>query len=217
MRIAGTVAIAFLAAAAPLWAVQEPPASDPSAAAPSAETPSAGPAQAIPPPANPVPDPTLPARTAATIDRKNQVVVGLGFGVPLGAALRLDLLHGLTADVSEEREHVSAVCAVPLPHCARGFLLGAEAGYGGGKLSLGVGANARVDSEDFRGKVGVGFRLSLARTWGSPIGTASGLTYLGPELDLYVLRFGVDLGVLWRVSGAGGASALFTWGLGIRL
>jgi hypothetical protein len=216
MRIAGTVAIAFLAAAAPLWAVQEPPASDPAAAAPSAGTPSAGPTQDILP-ANPVPDPTLPARTAATIDRKNQVVVGLGFGGPLGAALQLDLLHGLAADVSEERERVSAVCAVPLRRCARGFLLGAEAGYGGGKLSLGVAANARVDSEDFRGKLGVGFRLSLARTWGSPIGTASGLTYLGPELDLYVLRFGVDLGVLWRVSGAGGASALFTWGLGIRL
>ena len=201
MKIAGTLAVACLVAAAPLWAGQ-PPDSDPPAAAPSA---------------NPVPDPTLPARTATTIDRKSQAVIGLGFGGPLGAALRLDLLHGLVADVREEKEHVSAVCAVPLPHCARGFLLGAEAGYGGGKLSLGVGANARVDSEDFHGTVGAGFRLSLARTWGSPIGTAPGLTYLGPELDLHILRFGVDLGVLWRVSGAGGASALFTWGLGIRL
>ena len=106
---------------------------------------------------------------------------------------------------------------MPIPHCAGGFVLDAEAGSGGGKLSLGVGANARVQSDDFHGTVGVGLKASLARTWGSPVGTEPGLTYLGPELDLYVLRFGVALGVLWRVSGSGGSSALFTWGVGIRL
>jgi hypothetical protein len=166
---------------------------------------------------SPAPDPRLPARTDVTIDRKDQVVAGIGFGGPTGAVLRLDLLHGLGADVREEKERVKAVCAVPLPHCGHGFLLGAEAGSGGGKLSLGVGANARVDSEDFRGTVGVALQLSLARTWGSPIGTDERLTYLGPELDLYVLRFGLTLGTLWRVSGTGGASFLVSWGFGIRL
>jgi hypothetical protein len=152
-----------------------------------------------------------------TIDRRNAVVAGLRFGGPTGAALRVSLLHGLGADVREKDGRVDAVCAVPIPHCAGGFLLDAEAGSGGGRLSLGIGANAKVQSDDFRGTVGAGVKLSLAQTWGSPVGTDPGLTYLGPELDLYVLRVGLSLGVLWRVAGVGGASALFSWGVGFRL
>lgn len=209
------------------------PEAPPSAATPAEATPAeATPAEAtpatvpptgaVPSPAAPspvevAPDPTLPARTDVTIDRRNQVVAGIGFGGPLGGTFRLDLLHGLGADVREEKEHVTATCALPIQYCGGGFVLGAEAGSGGGKLSLGVGANARAQSDDFHGTVGVGLKASLARTWGSPVGTEPGLTYLGPEFDLYVLRFGVTLGVLWRVSGSGGSSALFTWGLGIRL
>lgn len=210
MRVAGALVVALLAASVPSWAGQEPPLPDaPPAAA--AEAPPA------PPPANPVPDPSLPARTDVTLDRRDQLMAGVAFGGPLGAVLRLDLLHGLGADVREEKERVKAVCAVPLPHCGHGFLLGAEAGSGGGKLSLGVGANARVDSEDFRGSVGVALQLSLARTWGSPIGTGTGLTYLGPELDLFVLRLGLTLGTLWRVSGQGGDSFVISWAVGLRL
>jgi hypothetical protein len=74
-----------------------------------------------------------------------------------------------------------------------------------------------VHEEDFRGTLGVGLRAALARTWGSPIGTDPGLTYLGPELDLAVVRVNVTLGVLWRVSGQGGASVLFSWGVGFGL
>ena len=55
-------------------------------------------------------------------------------------------------------DRVKAVCALPIPHCAQGFLVQADAGSGGGKLSLGVGARAHVDEEDFRGTVGVGLR-----------------------------------------------------------
>jgi hypothetical protein len=157
------------------------------------------------------------AETEVTIDRRNAVVAGVRFGGPIGASLRLSLLHGLGAKVREKDEKVDAVCAVPIPHCAGGFLLEGEAGSGGGKLSLGVGANAEVQSEDFHGTVGAGFKLSLAQTWGNPLGTEPGLTYLGPELDLYVLRVGVNLGVLFRVAGDGGSSALFSWGLGLRL
>jgi len=165
----------------------------------------------------PKPPGGLPAEAEVTIDRRNAVVAGVRFGGPTGASLRLSLLHGLGAKVREKDEKVDAVCAVPIPHCAGGFLLDAEAGSGGGKLSLGVGANAKVQSEDFRGTVGAGFKLSLAQTWGNPVGTDPGLTYLGPELDLYVLRVGVNVGVLFRVAGDGGSSALFSWGLGLRL
>jgi len=212
LRIVTALALSCAAVASPLWA-QEAPSPDPVPAAVAA----AAPAPATEAPADVAPNPALPAKTDITIDRRNQVVAGLGFGGPLGATFRVDLLHGLGADVREEKERVKAVCALPIPHCGGGFLLGAEAGSGGGKLSLGVGANARVDSEDFKGTVGVDLKLSVARTWGSPIGTEPGLTYLGPELDLSVLRFGVGLGVLWRIAGDGGSSVLFTWGLGIRL
>jgi hypothetical protein len=158
-----------------------------------------------------------PAEAEVTIDRRNAVVAGVRFGGPIGASLRLSLLHGLGAKVSERDEKVDAVCSVPVPHCAGGFILDGEAGSGGGKLSLGAGANAKVQSEDFRGTVGAGLKLSLAHTWGNPVGTDPGLTYLGPELDLYVLRVGVNVGVLFRVAGDGGSSTLFSWGLGLRL
>lgn len=238
MRVRGSFVLACAVLAQPLWAGQDPPASTPAAVAPAGPTvpaeptapAEATPAEATPAPAAPpvalapaappvdvAPDPTLPARAEVTIDRRNQFTAGIGFGGPLGATLRVDLLHGLGADVSEEKERVKAVCALPIQYCGGGFVLGAEAGSGGGKLSLGVGANARVQSDDFHGTVGVGLKASLARTWGAPLGTEPGLTYLGPELDLYVLRFGVGLGVLWRISGSGGSSALFTWGVGFRL
>jgi hypothetical protein len=164
------------------------------------------------------PAPGTPASTAeVTLDRANHVNGGIGFGGPLGAAASLRLLHGLGADVTDEGHRVKAVCALPAPHCANGFLLQADVGTGGGKLSLGVGARARVEDDDFRGTVGAGLKVSLARTWGSPVGTQPGLTYLGPELDLSILRANVSLGVLWRVSGSAGPSALFSWGVGFGL
>jgi len=64
---------------------------------------------------------------------------------------------------------------------------------------------------------GVRPRLALAHTWGNPIGTDPGLTYLGPELDLSVIRINLTLGVLFRVAGDGGAGTLFSWGLGFGL
>ncbi len=155
--------------------------------------------------------------TEITLDKSTQVVAGLGFSGPLGAGVGVRILHGLGADVRDDGSRVEALCALPIPHCAGGFTVDASAGSGGGKLSLGIGARARVNEEDFRGTAGVGLRLALARTWGSPIGTEPGLSYLGPELDLSVLRVNVTLGVLWRVSGQGGASVLFSWGLGFGL
>jgi hypothetical protein len=158
-----------------------------------------------------------PTQTEVTVDRKDQFVGGLAFGGPLGIHGTIGLLHGLGADVDDDRDRVRAVCAAPIAHCAHGFLLQADAGSGGGKLSLGLGGRARIDSDDFHGVVGADVRVSLARTWGSPIGTEARLTYLGPEVDLSIVHIGVTLGVLWRVSGRGGSLAVFSWGLGVRL
>jgi hypothetical protein len=155
--------------------------------------------------------------TEVTIDLANHVAGGIDFGGPLGAAAGVQLLHGLGADVREDGGQVRATCAVPVKHCAGGFLVGAAAGSGGGKLSLGVGARARVQEEDFNGAVGVGLRAAFVRTWGHTFGTEPGLSYLGPELDLSILRVNLTLGVLWRVSGTTGRSALFSWGLGVVL
>jgi hypothetical protein len=155
--------------------------------------------------------------TEITIDRNTQIGGRIGFGGPTGAGVTLRLLKGLGADVREGRTRVDAVCGLPMPQCANGFLLELTGGSGGGKLSLGLGARARVNEDDFNGTVGFGLKASLARTWGSPIGTERGLTYLGPELDLSILRAELTLGVLWRVDGAAGKGAMFSWGLGIGL
>jgi hypothetical protein len=157
------------------------------------------------------------AETEVTIDLENHVTGGVAFSGPLGAAVSVQLLHGLGADVQEDGDRVRALCAVPMPHCAQGFVVQADAGSGGGKLGLGIGARARVQEEDFNGTLGVGLRAAFVRTWGHPVGTEPGLSYLGPELDLSILRVNVTLGVLWRVAGSGGKSALFSWGLGLAL
>jgi hypothetical protein len=187
---------------------QEPPAAPPTVVV-----------EPTPPSAAEPTSPTSPSKpeTEITLEKGTQVAFGFGFGGPLGAAASFRVLHGLGADVREGDDRVKAVCAVPIPHCAQGFLFQADAGSGGGKLSLGIGARARVDEEDFHGTVGVGLRAALVRTWGSPIGTEPGLTYLGPELDLSVLRVNITLGVLWRLSGHTGASAVFGWGIGFGL
>jgi hypothetical protein len=199
-RLAWTVAVVSLVGSAWTSAGQEAPAAPPP---PVAEGPS------------PVSEP--PAETEITLDKDTQLAAGIGFSGPIGAAASFRILHGLGADVRQDDGRVKAVCALPIAHCAQGFLVQADAGTGGGKLSLGVGARARVDEEDFHGTVGVGLRAALVRTWGSPVGTEPGLTYLGPELDLSVIRIGVTLGVLWRVSGNAGSSALFSWGVGLGL
>jgi len=154
------------------------------------------------------------AETEVSLDLRTRFGAGVGFSGPLGAGARVTLYHGLGADVRDESTRVKAVCALPIPHCAHGFLLQADAGTGGGKLSLGVGAYAKVHEESFKGTAGVAFRVAVAHTWGDPIGTEPGLTYLGPEMDLSILHFNLTLGVLFRVAGDGGAGALFSWGVG---
>ena len=159
----------------------------------------------------------LPPTTDITLEPRTQVRAGLGFSGPLGAMGSLQILHGVGADIKDDGTRVKAVCAIPVPHCARGFLLRVDAGSGGGRLSVGLGAWAKVDTDGFKGTAGMALRLALAHTWGNPIGQPAGLTYLGPELDLSLLRVNLTLGVLFRVGGDGGSSALFSWGLGFGL
>jgi hypothetical protein len=162
-------------------------------------------------------DPTASAKTEVTLDRRTQLGLGAGFSGPLGFAGSFQILNGIGADIRDDETRVKAVCAVPMPHCAQGFLLRFDAGSGGGKFSLGLGAFANVNEEDFKGTAGVAFRVALARTWGNPIGTEPDLTYLGPEFDLSVLRINLTLGVLFRIDGDRGAGTLFSWGLGFGL
>ena len=219
-RAGWLVAIVFLGGAARGLAGQDPavppPVVEQAPALADEQAPSSPLVEAL---ETPISSPTEAFRpeTEITLERQTHVAAGVGFGGPLGAMASLGILRGLGARVRDGEDRVNVVCALPIPHCAQGFTLRADAGTGGGKLSLGLGARARVEEEDFRGTVGAGLRLALAHSWGSPIGTEPGLTYLGPELDLAVMRVSVTLGVLWRVSGQGGASVLFSWGVGFGL
>lgn len=149
---------------------------------------------------------TLVAGAAAA--QEGALAGGAAFGGPLGAAVSGELIYGARADIREDGERVRA---------RAGLLVQAQAGSGGGKVSLGVGGRARVESEDFKGALAAGLKLSLARTWGAPVGTQPGLTYLGPELDLSAMHVALTLGPLFRVGGGSrGDAVLFSWGLGVR-
>jgi hypothetical protein len=228
-RLGWVIAFACLASDG-ASAGQEPPTDSPPAIVEPATPPAAPPPAVVepaPPPAvdspetftpgPPTPLPGTRPETEITLDKGTHVRVGMGFGGPIGAAASFRFLRGLGANVREGDGRVKAVCAVPIPYCAQGFLFQADAGSGGGKLSLGIGARAHVDEEDFHGAVGIGLRAAVVRTWGHPIGTEPGLTYLGPELDLMVFRCNLTLGVLWRLSGSAGPSAVFGWGIGFGL
>jgi len=148
------------------------------------------------------------AQQEVTISPGTSLSGGASFGGPLGASVMGEVLWGLGADVREDGERVRG---------RAGVLFQLHAGSGGGKLSVGLGGRARIDSDDLKGAVTAGLKVSVARTWGSPVGTAENLTYLGPELDLSVMRVALSLGALWRVDGSGGKGVLFSWGLGFRL
>jgi hypothetical protein len=214
-RLACLLVVTCFGASAVAWGQELPPDSGSTpqvpAPQPAAVDPHVGPSGPAP-----VPDPTA-APTDITLDLRTQVRAGVGFSGPLGAMGSVQILHGVGADIKDDGTRVKAVCAVPMPHCAQGFLIRADAGSGGGRLSLGLGAWAKVDTDGFKGTAGMALRLAVAHTWGHPIGQPTGLTYLGPELDLSVLRINLTLGALFKVGGSGGSSALFSWGVGFGL
>jgi hypothetical protein len=146
-------------------------------------------------------------RSEVTLSPRARVGVGAGYGSPLGAAGTLELMYGLGADVREDSDRVKALA---------GLLMQVHAGTTGGKLSLGAGARAHVRSEDFRGAATAAFKLSLARTWRSPLGEPGRRTYLGPEIELSVRHLNLGLGVLARLRGSTGSRVLVSWDLGAR-
>ena len=131
--------------------------------------------------------------TDITLTKGARLGATFAFGGPLMATLTGEMHYGLVADIKEGADRVRAV---------GGLVFQLHAGTGGGKLSVGAGARARVEEPDFHGTVGAALKISLAHTWGSPLGTEPGITYLGPELGLEIKRVNVELGVLARVVGA---------------
>jgi hypothetical protein len=147
----------------------------------------------------------LPAPIAAA--QEGGLGGGVGYGGPLGAAVTGELIYGLKADIDDDGERVRGVA---------GLMAQVHAGSGGGKLSVGAGGRARIDSDDFRAPLAAGAMLSLARTWGSPVGTEPGLTYLGPEIHLSAMHVGLTFGPLFRIGGGAGPAVLFSFGVGVR-
>ena len=146
-------------------------------------------------------------RSEVMISPRARLGMGAGYGSPLGASATAELMYGLGADVREESDRVKALA---------GLLMQLHAGTTGGKLSLGVGARAHARSEDFNGSATAALKLSLARTWRSPLGDPGRRTYLGPELELSVLHVNLGLGVLARLRGSTGSRVLVSWDLGAR-
>ncbi len=93
-----------------------------------------------------------------------------------------------------------------------GFVVGGQAGLGGGELTAGVGRRAGEMSS-------VNLRAVVARTWAGGQGAGGNSTLVGGRLEYSVLGRVLSLngGVLVPVSGASRRSAQFTWGVGVGL
>ena len=146
-----------------------------------------------------------PSDERIMIGLRTVVSPSAGYQGPLGPAAGLDLLVGLGADVEADEDRVKAIA---------GALFGIQAGTEAGKLSLGAGASARIQSDDFHGMAAAALKASLVRTWSDAPGAKHG-TYLGPELDLTLWHVNTSIGVLGRVAGSG-SRAMFAWGIGLR-
>src|SRR5205814_7160165 len=81
---------------------------------------------------------------------------------------------------------------------AVGTLVQAEAGLGGGQVSLGRLFFTYCYSP-FGSLGAADVKLTLLRTWGKPLGGDTGRTYLGPELDIGIADWKATLGLLARV------------------
>jgi hypothetical protein len=97
---------------------------------------------------------------------------------------------------------------------ATGTLLQAEAGVGGGKVSLGR-LFFTYCYTPFGSLGAADVKLSLLRTWGAPLWAPADKTYLGPELDIGVADWKIALGLLVRLGEDPATKRLrFTWALG---
>jgi hypothetical protein len=93
-----------------------------------------------------------------------------------------------------------------------GVLAAAEAGVGGGRMSIGVATYTAPKV------VGAQLRASILRTWESPWKVAPRQTFAGPEARLTLGFLTVGGGGYWRVSGnAPGDERLISFSLGLGL
>lgn len=150
-------------------------------------------------PATPAPAPT-PTPSPRPARRVAAPTLAAGIGGPLMVAGSAGLILGADRSAPDE-------CPSP-----RGWLVQAEAGVGGIKLG---GGPVFTYCHTMFGSLGAGsLQAAYVRTWGNPLGTEAGLSYVGGELDVGLIDWRVTLGLLKRTgSRADGANLLFTWGL----
>ena len=152
-------------------------------------------------PAKPAPAPTpTPTPSPRPARRVAAPTLAVGVGGPLLASASAGLILGSDRSAPDE-------CPSP-----RGWLVQGEAGIGG--LKLGAGPVFTYCHTAF-GSLGAGsLQAAYVRTWGNPLGTEAGISYVGGELDFGLIDWRVTLGLLKRTGReAEGANLLFTWGL----
>jgi hypothetical protein len=169
----------------------------------------AGPALAQGPPAVPPPSPSPGPPTAAAAkpaDTGQIRRVGSTFAVNGGSPLGFS---GSGALIVGRVQTGGDSCP-----SATGTLLQAEAGVGGGKVS--VGRLFFTYCYTRFGSLGAAdVKVSLLRTWGAPLWAPADKTYLGPELDIGVADWKIALGLLVRLGEDPATKRLrFTWALG---
>jgi len=153
----------------------------------------------------------VPARAAAEdeherypLPRTSHFDVLAGYGGALGPTAGVELLVGPGAEVWAESEGFRGLA---------GFRLQLHGGPRGGKLGVGVGLKADIESEDFSSPVALGVQAAVVLTSRDGGRYAA---YTGPEFDLSVWRIQASVGVLHRVHSAHSERVLFNWGLGVR-
>ena len=92
-------------------------------------------------------------------------------------------------------------------HLPHGLLIQVEPGLGGGKASLGYAMGLLPYAAG-------GVKASVLRTWGHPLLTEPGRTYVGVEAEAsFFIK--LSLGVMARVAGPSGGRVLVTGGVGL--
>jgi hypothetical protein len=92
-------------------------------------------------------------------------------------------------------------------HIPHGLLVQIEPGLGGGKARLGYAMGLLPYAAG-------GGKASVLRTWGHPLWTEAGRTYLGVEAEAsFFIK--LSLGLMTRVAGPSGGRVLVTGGVGL--
>jgi hypothetical protein len=92
-------------------------------------------------------------------------------------------------------------------HLPHGLLIQVEPGLGGGKASLGYATGLLPYAAG-------GVKASVLRTWGQPLLTEPGRTYVGVEAEA-TFFIKLSLGLMTRVAGPNGGRLLVTGGVGL--